>query len=151
MSALAAFIHHLAFVAIMLALAAEMILLKQPLTLDSARKILRYDVVYGVSAGLILVVGALRVMYFEKGASYYLNSAPFIGKMALFILVGLISIYPTIVFLKWRASLKQGIAPDLSESAKRTLRIVIHVELTLLALMILNAVLMAKGIAYLGT
>lgn len=150
MSAIVAFFHHLAFVAIMLALTIEMMLLKQPMTVENAKKILRFDAMYGMSAGLILLLGALRVMFFEKGPAYYMHSGPFLAKMALFILVGLISIYPTMVFLKWRPQLKQGIVPNIDQALSRRLRMLIHVELTLLVLMILNAALMAKGIGYFG-
>lgn len=149
-SAFAAFLHHLCFVVIMLTLFAEMLLLKQPLTLPSARKIQRYDAVYGAAAGLIIVVGVLRVLYFEKGADYYLHSTPFIAKMSLFLLVGLLSIYPTMTFLKWNTSLRQDIVPALSEEQRRRLRMVMHVEATLLVLMILCATMMAKGIGYWG-
>jgi putative membrane protein len=120
------------------------------MTLDNARKILRFDAIYGMSAGLILLAGALRVMLFEKGPAYFLHSGPFHAKMALFILVGLISIYPTRVFLKWRQPLKHGIVPTMDEALNHRLRILIHVQLTLLALMILNAALMAKGNGYFG-
>lgn len=150
MSAFVAFLHHLCFVAIMLLLSFEMLLLKQPLTLASARKIMRYDAIYGAFAGAVLIVGALRVMYFEKGPLYYMHSAPFMAKMALFVAVALISIYPTLTFLKWGKSLKQGIVPELDEAKNRRLRILIHVELTLLLLMMLCAAMMAKGIGYAG-
>lgn len=150
MSAFVAFLHHLCFVFIMVILSAEMMLLKQPLTLASAKKIQRMDAIYGALAGLVLIIGGLRVMYFEKGAAYYMHSTPFMAKMILFILVGLISIKPTMTFLKWNASLKQGIVPVLDDAQNRTLRIIIHVELTLLALMILCAAMMAKGIGYSG-
>lgn len=150
MSAYVAFLHHVAFIIIMLILSAEMLILKQPLTLISARKIQIYDAIYGVSAILILIIGGLRVMYFEKGAEYYLHSAPFIAKMILFVIVGLISIQPTVTFIKWGKSLKQGVVPTLSDAQNRKLRLIIHVELTLLALMILCAAMMAKGIGYFG-
>ncbi len=150
MNAIVAFLHHLCFVAIMVILSAEMLMLKQPLTLASARKILRFDAIYGAAAGLILIIGGLRVMYFEKGAAYYMHSAPFIAKMALFLIVGLISIYPTVTFLKWNKPLKQGTVPELSDAQNRRLRIIIHVELTLLVMMILCAAMMAKGIGYFG-
>lgn len=150
MNTFIAFIHHLFFVAIMLILSAEMLTLKQPLTLISARKIQIYDAIYGVSAIMILIIGGLRIMYFEKGADYYMHSASFIAKMILFLIVGLISIQPTITFIKWSKSLKQGIVPTLSNAQNRKLRMIIHVELTLLGLMILCAVLMAKGIGYFG-
>jgi len=151
MNAALAFFHHLFFVAIMLILSAEMLTLKQPLTLASARKIQIYDAIYGVSAILILIIGGLRVMYFEKGADYYMHSAPFIAKMILFIIVGLISIHPTVTFIKWGKSLKQGIVPTLTDAQNRKLRMIIHVELTLLALIILCAAMMAKGIGYFGS
>lgn len=151
MNAFAAFLHHLCFVFIMVILSAEMILLKQPLTLASAKKIQRIDAIYGALAGLVLIIGGLRVMYFEKGAAYYMHSAPFIAKMILFVMVGLISIKPTMTFLKWNRSLKQGIVPELSDTQNRALRMIIHVELTLLALMILCATMMAKGIGYIGS
>jgi putative membrane protein len=150
MSALFAFVHHLAFVVIMIVLAIEMLLLKQPMTALNAKKILRYDMVYGLSALLVLAVGSMRVMWFEKGAAYYMHSIPFMIKMALFIVVGLLSIYPTLTFMKWRKPLKQGTVPALGDALNRKLQLVIHVELTLLALMILNAALMAKGIGYTG-
>ena len=150
MNALIAFLHHLAFVAIMLMLSVEMLTLKQPLTLSSARKIQIYDAIYGASAVLVLILGGLRVMYFEKGADYYMHSAPFIAKIIFFMIVGVISIHPTLTFIKWGKSLKQGIVPKVSDVQKRKIRMIIHVELTLLALMILCAALMAKGIGYMG-
>lgn len=150
MNAFFAFLHHICFVFIMVILSAEMILLKQPLTLASAKKIQRIDAIYGALAGLVLIIGGLRVMYFEKGAAYYMHSAPFIVKMILFLIVGLISIKPTMTFLKWNRSLKQGSVPELDDAQNRKLRIIIHVELTLLALMILCAAMMAKGIGYIG-
>lgn len=150
MNAFIAFLHHIFFVVIMIILSAEMLMLKHPLTRTSAKKIQRYDAIYGGSAILILIIGGLRVMYFEKGADYYLHSAPFIAKMILFIIVGLISIQPTLTFIKWGKAIKQGVVPTLTDAQNRKLRMIIHVELTLLGLMILCAVLMAKGIGYFG-
>lgn len=150
MSAFAAFLHHLCFLAIMLALFVEMLLLRQPLTLASARKILRYDAIYGIAAGLVIVVGVLRVLYFEKGSAYYLHNVPFIAKMLLFLIVGLLSIYPTMTFLKWKTALQQDRIPQISDAQRRMLGLVMHVEGSLLVLMILCATMMAKGIGYLG-
>jgi putative membrane protein len=150
MNAFVAFLHHLCFVAIMLALFAEMLLLKLPLTLATARKIRAYDMMYGIAAGLVIIIGALRVMYFEKGPAYYMHSAPFMAKMGLFITTGLISIYPTMAFLKWGKALKEGVLPAISDADKRKLRLVIHLEVSLLVLVILCAAMMAKGIGYLA-
>lgn len=79
-SALFAFLHHGAAFALVAALVGERILPREELTLRDARRILDFDRVYGIAAGVILVVGALRVAFFEKGPQYYFHSAPFIAK-----------------------------------------------------------------------
>jgi putative membrane protein len=85
-------------------------------------------------------------MYFEKGPTYYLHSAPFIAKLTLFAIVGLISIYPTAEFLSWRNALVRDQVPTLPDTKRRRLRSVIQVELVGVVLLILCAALMAKGI-----
>ena len=150
MAAIFAFLHHLAAFALVTALAVELVLLKSGLTVENARKIVRYDAVYGMSAGTLLVVGLLRVFYFEKGAAYYFQSAPFLGKLALFAAIGLLSIYPTREFLSWRAALKRGQVPVVDPGKLRALGTVIHWELASVALILLLAALMARGIGHLG-
>jgi putative membrane protein len=150
MPALFAFLHHVAAFVLFATLVLEKVLLGGELTLQSARKIQRADMAFGIAAGAILVIGFLRVYYFEKGAEYYYHSAPFIAKMSLFVIVGLLSIYPTIVFLKWGKSLKQGQVPELEPGTRRTLRTLIHLELTGVVLILLAAALMARGIGYFG-
>jgi putative membrane protein len=141
-----AFLHHLAAFAMVAALAVEFVLIRDALTLDKARKLLRTDMAFGASAGVLLVVGLLRVFYFEKGATYYVHSWTFIAKLALFVLVGLLSIIPTIAFLSWRRSVAQDRLPDVSAQKLRSLRSIIHLELAAVVLILLCAALMAKGI-----
>ena len=43
----------------------------------------------GASATVLLIVGLLRVFYFEKGATYYLSSHAFLTKFSVFILVAI--------------------------------------------------------------
>lgn len=150
MSAIFAFLHHLAAFALVAALAVELVLLKGTLTVENARKIVRYDAVYGMSAAALVVVGLLRVFYFEKGAAYYFHSAPFLGKLALFAAIGLLSIYPTREFFSWRAALRQGQVPTVDPGKLRALRTIIHWELSGVALILLLAALMARGIGHLG-
>lgn len=150
MSTLFAFLHHLAAFVLFAALTVELVLLKTPLTLVSARKILRADLAYGIAAGLILAIGVLRVLYFEKGAAYYLHNGAFHAKMGLFVAVGLASIYPTVRLLRWRPALSAGQLPDVSPAQLRTLGRVIHAELTGLALMMLFAAMMARGVGSFG-
>ncbi|MCX7221199.1 DUF2214 family protein [Undibacterium sp.] len=141
-----AFLHHLAAFGLVSALVAELALLQLSFSLELAKKIRAFDALYGACAGLIVLLGALRVMYFEKAPDYYLHSAPFLLKMGLFALVGLISLYPTIVFLKWGASLKAGALPPLSAGQRQNLLRILALELFGVLGIILAAVLMAKGV-----
>jgi putative membrane protein len=150
MSVAFAFLHHLAAFVLFAAIFMELVLIKGELTLWSARKLLLYDLVYGIAAGVLVVAGLLRVVYFEKGAHYYLHSVPFLVKMSLFAVVGLMSVHPTRIFLSWRAGLKQGAVPTLDDVARRRIARIIHAELTGLAVIILCAVLMARGFGYFG-
>lgn len=150
MSALLAFLHHGAAFVLFGALMAELVLTKSELTLTSARSLLRMDAAYGMSAMLLIVVGFLRVFYTEKGAAYYFGSGPFLAKISLFAIVGLLSIGPTREFLSWRQSLRQQQLPTLTESKLKFLRRTLHIELTLLLLIMLCAALMARGIGFIG-
>jgi putative membrane protein len=145
-----AFLHHACAFLIVATLMVELIVAKGELTLASARSLLRMDAIYGVSALIVIIVGILRVHYFEKGTSYYLHSTPFIVKMALFLAVGLLSIYPTKTFMSWRPHLRAQQIPVLDAATRRKVRIFIHLELTLLFGMMLCAALMARGIGYFG-
>ncbi|MES2563459.1 MAG: DUF2214 family protein [Pseudomonadota bacterium] len=150
MNAFFAFLHHLAAFALVAALVVEMMLLKDALDFKAARKLQIADRIYGLSAAILLLVGLLRVFYFEKGAGYYFQSAPFIGKLALFVFVGLLSIYPTVKVLSWRASIKQGQVPDVNAGTLRMMRAVVHLELGGVVFILLFAALMARGIGFLG-
>lgn len=148
MTPLFAFLHHLAAFALVAALAVELALLRGELTATRARQLVSADRIYGISAGLILVIGFARVFFFEKGAHYYFHSIAFIAKLSLFVLVGLLSIYPTMQFLSWRTEVKAGRAPAVPHEKARRLRSIIHLQLALIAVLILCAALMARGIGY---
>ncbi|HYR33724.1 MAG TPA: DUF2214 family protein [Burkholderiales bacterium] len=150
MSALVAFLHHIAAFTLVATIAIEFVLLRGELTAARARQILAADMVYGISAGVILLVGLARVFHFEKGAAYYFHSIPFIAKLSLFVIIGLLSIYPTVEFLKWRPAVRQGQAPVLTEDTRRRIRRVIHAELAAVVVLILCAALMAKGVGHFG-
>ena len=145
-----AFIHHAAAFVVVGALMTELVVLRNELTVASARSVLRMDAVYGVAATVLLVAGLLRVFYTEKGAAYYFASGSFLAKLGLFVIVGLLSIYPTMVFLGWRKALRAQIVPALDAGVRRKVRLLIHVELTLLFVIMLMAVMMARGIWYIG-
>jgi putative membrane protein len=146
----AAFIHHAAAFLVVAALMVELVVLKSELTLTSARSVLRMDAVYGIAALVLLVAGFGRVFYTEKGSAYYFDSGAFLLKLALFIVVGLLSIYPTLKFMGWRKALRARSIPDLDAGTRRKVRMLIHIQLTLLFVIMLMAIIMARGVWYLG-
>jgi putative membrane protein len=101
--------------------------------------------VLGIAAGALLVIGLLRVFFFEKGADYYFHSHGFLTKFSVFIAVGLLSIIPTVEFLSWRGALKAGQVPSVSARKLRLITAVIHGELLSIVIILLCAAIMARG------
>jgi putative membrane protein len=141
-----AFLHHAAAFALVAALAVELAMLREELDARRARRLQVADMILGLCAGALLVVGLLRVIYFEKGADYYFHNVAFIAKLSLFILIALISIYPTVVFMSWRSAIRTGRAPVADAPRLRRLRQVVHLELAGVLAILLCAALMARGI-----
>lgn len=145
MSTLFAFLHHVCAFTLVSAVAVEFALIRQELTLVSARRLQVTDAVFGIAAGALLVVGLLRVFFFEKGSDYYFHSHAFIAKLSIFIAIGLLSIIPTREFLSWRGALKAGQAPAIDAKKLRLVTAVIHGELLAIVLILLCAAIMARG------
>jgi putative membrane protein len=145
MSTLLAFLHHLAAFALVAALAVEFVLVRRAADLRTMRRILIADAVFGASAAAVLVVGLLRVFYFDKGPEYYWTSHAFLTKLGVFILIGLLSIVPTMEFLSWRKAIKAGRDPAVKPEKIRTIRTIMHAELAGIVIILLMAAMMARG------
>jgi len=150
MPAFAAFLHFLAAFVLFATLAVEIVLTRPPLELARAKRLVVVDMTYGLAALTVLLAGFARVLWYEKGPAYYFHDVPFIVKIALFAVVGLISIYTTIAFARMRPALRRGEVPTIDAAKLKRIRLVIHVEATLVVAIILCASLMAHGIGYFG-
>src|SRR4030095_4575552 len=114
-------------------------------TPEQTRRLARIDAVFFASALAALATGLLRLFFYAKGVSFYTGNPTFWVKMALYVIIAVVSIKPTRTFRRWkRAATERGTAPGGDEIAAA--RRLIHIELGLLALMPLMAVLMARGI-----
>jgi putative membrane protein len=145
-AALFAFLHHIAAFTLAGAVVAEFVLVRDDITLKTARKLLTADLILGLSAAAVLAAGVLRVLFFEKGPTYYIHNLAFVAKMALFLTVGLLSIYPTKEFLSWRRPVKEGRQPVIEARKLSSIRAIIGWELIGIAAILLCAALMARGI-----
>lgn len=137
-------LHFISIFTLFAALAIEHLLFKPVLDATTARKIGAADAVYGISAGLVLLTGIARMIH-EKGLGFYMQHWAFHVLVTLFVLVGLISIYPTLVFLRWRKQTKIGQAPLLDASTAQRVIMIIRLELLLMLIIPLFAALMARG------
>jgi len=142
--AVLAIAHHLLVFALAMVLASEAMLVRPQISAADAIKVARIDIAFGILAGLILVVGFGRVYFGIKGPDYYWHNPFFHAKLGAFLLVGILSIWPTIRFLRWRAAFGRDAAfvPPTSEVEK--IRKFIHLELVVFFLIPVFAALMAR-------
>ena len=145
-TAFVAFLHHLLAFTLVACVVYEFLTFHKGMTVEEARRIQRVDLIYGISAGLLLVVGLLRVFIFEKGLNFYIYNPFFWVKMAAFALVALMSIDPTIRYIRWNRRLKEGQPPEISEAEFRRSRLLLHLELVGIVIILLAAAMMARGI-----
>ena len=124
----------------------EFIAYRKDMGIAEIRRIQRVDLAYGISAGLLLVVGLLRVFFFEKGINFYMNNPFFWVKMTAFLLVGLLSIDPTIRYIRWNRTLRQNGVPEISEPEYRRTRLLLWLEMVGIAVILLAAPMIARGI-----
>ncbi len=145
-NSLMATLHHLFAFTVTACIIYEFVAYRKGLSVPEARRIQRVDLAYGISAGLLLLVGFLRVYFFEKGINYYSHNSMFHLKLGVFLIVGLLSIYPTIRFLKWNPALKEDKAPEIPENEFKRVRLMLSLELVGLAIILFAAPAMARGI-----
>jgi putative membrane protein len=145
-TALMAFLHHLMAFILVACVAYEFIAYRKGLTVEEGRRIQRADLIYGISAGLLLVVGLLRVFFFEKGPAFYSHNPFFWTKMIAFAIVGLLSIDPTIRYLRWNKILKENRIPEISDQEFKRTRLILSLEVTGLVIILFAAALMARGV-----
>lgn len=139
-----AWMHYVSIMLMVASLLGEHLLLKPEMDVAQARTLQRLDIVYGASATVVLVTGLLR-MFLEKGPAYYNHHIAFHILFGLFVIAALLSIYPTMVFLRWRADTKAGKGQQLAAAQFRKIQMFVRVEMTLLLLAPFFATWMAHG------
>lgn len=141
-----AFLHHLLAFTLTACLVYEFVAFRKGMSIEEIRRIQRVDLVYGISAGLLLVIGLLRVFLFEKGLNFYINSPFFWVKMIAFLIVALLSIDPTIRYIRWNKTLSQNKIPEITDSEHKRTRMLLWLEIIGIVVILLAAPLMARGI-----
>jgi putative membrane protein len=132
--------HHLLVFAVLGVLLAEFLSLRSLASSKAVTRIAAIDLGYGILATLIVIVGFSRAAFAAKGWLYYSHNAFFWAKVATFAAIGLLSVRPTISFVRWRRS---GTVPD--DAAIEPIRLCLHTELGLFVLLPIFAAAMARG------
>lgn len=136
------YVHFISIFAIVGTLVSEHLLLKKQLTRSEIARIARIDAVYGIAALTLLAAGlTLWLGGFGKPSEWYTKNWIFHTKLTCFLIVGLLSIYPTVFFIKSRKG-----NPDEVVAIPPKLFIMLRLELFLLFIIPMLAGLMAHGI-----
>lgn len=143
--ALLSYAHILAILTMTVFLASEAALCRAEwLNAAVVERLAKLDMVYAVAAISVLLTGAARVVWGAKGMGWYLSNPLMHVKFTLFVAMGLISIKPTLAFIRWRRALRaHGTLPTADEI--RATRKWVMVQAHILPLVPLAAVFMARG------
>ena len=145
-SAVVAYVHYLGIILCFGSLLYERLTLKENLNRNETISMIIADVVYGLAGLAILVTGILRVRYFGQGGDFYTSNPIFWIKVSLYVLVGLLSLYPTTTYILWAIPLSKNKLPKISENLVKRFRLIITTELIGFATIPFFATLMARGI-----
>ena len=140
------YIHFISIFAIVGSLTSEHLLLKRHMSRAAIGRVARIDAVYGLAALTLIAAGlTLWLGGVGKPSVYYTKNWIFHTKITMFLMVGLLSIYPTVFFLKNRKG-----NPDEIVEIPRTVFWMLRLELLFLFVIPLLAGLMARGVGFFG-
>ncbi|MGJ7545615.1 DUF2214 family protein [Variovorax sp. LT1R16] len=143
--AILAYLHLLAILTMVVFISSEAALCRvQWLNAAVVERLATVDRVYGIAAVAVLATGIARTVLGVKGTAWYWTNPLLHVKLTLFIVVGLISIFPTLTYLRWRKALRTtGALPAAAEVTKT--RKLVMVQAHLIAVIPLFAVFLARG------
>lgn len=133
-------LHFAAIFALAGSLIIENMALKPEISGEDARNLAKVDAVYGISALCVFLFGLTLWLWVGKPSEFYSTNPLFQIKLGLFIALAMLSIYPTIFFIKHRRSEEEAI------HVPKAIAVVIKFELLLLLFIPVLAFLMARGI-----
>lgn len=142
------YIHILFIIVIIVCLVVERLMIKPQITWESLLKLMKVDGLYGFAAIVVVTTGLLNWFSFGKGDAYYSSNVVFLIKLSLFIVIGILSIYPTVAFFKLKKKHKSNPPEQVSIENANQIKSVIQLELVIMAVIPLLATLMANGIGF---
>jgi len=146
LDAILAYLHFTAIFLLFSFLTVQVVLIRGPLDERIVRLLGRMDIWYFSSAIAALVTGFLRAAFGAKGGDFYFNAWPIYAKIALFLAVAVISIKPTMTFIRWKRAYERDPAWCVPAEEQAAMRKLVFVEVHLAALIPVFAVIMSRGL-----
>lgn len=146
LEALLAGLHIVAILSLVVFLSSEAALCRAEwMNAAVVRRLARLDLIYGITAVAVLLTGLARAYWGLKGDAWYWSQPLLHAKLGLFVLIGLLSIQPTLRFRRWLRALEaSGALP--AEAEIRSTRARIMLQAHLLILIPIAAVMLARGV-----
>jgi len=145
LEAILAYLHLLAILTMVVFIASEAALCRvEWMNKAVVERLARVDMVYGIAAVLVLATGLARTWWGVKGTAWYWTNPLLHVKVTLFVVIGIISIFPTLTYARWRKAVRAG-GPLPAEAEVRKTRRLVMVQAHLIAVIPLFAVFLARG------
>ena len=145
---LLAILHHLLVFAVFAIFAIQMATARPGLDAAGVRRLAAIDGAYGGLALAVIVVGFCRVVFGLKGWDYYSTYWVFWAKVAAFLLVGALSIQPTLRFQRWKKAAAGNESYVVPAAEIAFVRSWLHREGFVFVLIPILAAMMARGVGY---
>lgn len=150
LEAILAFLHISAILALVVFLSSEAALCRAEWMNETiVNRLVTVDRIYGISAAAVLATGLLRIYLGMKGSAWYWSNWLLHVKLGLFVLAALLSIAPTIRFIRWRKALRATGALPAAEEVRKTRKLVM-IQAHIIPVIPLAATFLARGFGSTG-
>ncbi len=135
------YIHFIGIIIVFGMVLAELVLIQDKLKRSVIKRIFILDGIYGAFSLIVVGAGLYLWLGIGKPAEFYTANPLMHAKVGLFIIVGILSIWPTVFYFKNRKG-----EHDQMIAVPAYIKRIIQVELGLLVLIPLLATFMAQGV-----
>ncbi len=135
------YIHFIGILIVFGMVLAELVLVQKELKRSVIKRMFVFDGIYGAFSLVVVGAGLYLWLGIGKSAEFYTSNPLMHAKVGLFILVGVLSFWPTVFYFKNRKGREDEVV-----KVPAYIKRIIQIELGLLIIIPLLATLMAQGV-----
>jgi putative membrane protein len=136
------YFHFLGIIILASALVGEHLLISKKMDVKLFKKVIILDAIYGMSVIMVLASGILLWFFVGKSQEFYSSNFIFHIKITVFVVIVLLSIFPTVYFLRHLKTTEEFV------TLPNYIPVFLRIELCLLFLLPLLGVLIARGVGH---